>query len=182
MSEESRNMHEEPFPNFVLQGAFALVVCSLLLAGVARWTDVGTTRVPESQVIAVQALSFADRSDGAVVVRAAEGAETFSSASDSESDSESALVSQSGSSPIAVLEPGTNGFIRSVMRGLARERRANGVGPEAPFVLTRWADGRLSLDDAATGRRIELNAFGPTNADAFAVLMSPGPASAAPRS
>ncbi len=33
-----------------------------------------------------------------------------------------------------------------------------------PFTLTRWRDGTLSLADEATGRRIDLDAFGPTQA------------------
>jgi putative photosynthetic complex assembly protein len=67
---------------------------------------------------------------------------------------------------------GTNGFVRGVLRGLARERRLNDVGAQPPFQLTRWSDGRLSLDDPATGRRIDLVAFGPTNAGAFAQLLT----------
>ena len=45
------------------------------------------------------------------------------------------------------------------------------AAPVRPFRLTRWSDGRLSLDDPATGRRIELDAFGPTNTAVFAHLM-----------
>ena len=53
----------------------------------------------------------------------------------------------------ASVEPGTNGFIRGTLRGLARERKRQGIGIEPPFMLTRWADGRLSLEDPTTGRR-----------------------------
>ena len=71
-------------------------------------------------------LHFADRNDGAVEV----------------TDADRHIV--------AVLPPGTNGFARGVMRGLARARKLEDVGQEPPFVLTRWADGRLSLDDPST--------------------------------
>ncbi len=37
------------------------------------------------------------------------------------------------------------------------------MGAETPFRLTRWSDGRLSLDDPATDRHVDLEAFGPTN-------------------
>ena len=57
------------------------------------------------------------------------------------------------------------------MRGLARERRMHGIGSEAPFTLTQWRDGELTLTDSATGRSIELNAFGTTNRAAFAALL-----------
>jgi hypothetical protein len=38
-------------------------------------------------------------------------------------------------------------------------------------VVAQWASGRLELQDAATGRMIDLDAFGVTNKDAFARLL-----------
>ena len=64
-------------------------------------------------------------------------------------------------------------IIRATMRGLARERIRSGIGSETPFKLTRWSDGTLSLLDETSGRRIDLDAFGPTNAGAFAQFFSP---------
>ena len=64
-----------------------------------------------------------------------------------------------------------SGFIRGVMRGLARERRMHGHGAQAPFRLTRYVDDQLSLVDMATGRIIELNGFGHTNVAAFNRLL-----------
>jgi len=92
-------------------------------------------------------LRFADV-DGAVVVTNAQNGATVAS------------FGQEGS-----------GFIRGVMRGLARERRMHGHGPQAPFRLTRYVDGQLSLTDMATGRVIELNGFGHTNVAAFNGLL-----------
>jgi putative photosynthetic complex assembly protein len=57
------------------------------------------------------------------------------------------------------------------LRGLARDRRADHVGIAPPFRLTHWANGRLSLDDPSTGRHIDLEVFGPTNAGAFADIL-----------
>ena len=74
----------------------------------------------------------------------------------------------------SVIVPGQKtGFIRGVMRGLARERRMHGIGGGPPFTLTEWQDGELSLTDTATGRSIELNSFGGTNRAAFAALLGP---------
>ena len=70
------------------------------------------------------------------------------------------------------VQPGTNGFIRATIRGLTRERRREGVGQIPPFALTRWSDGTLSLEDSSIRRRIDLDAFGPTNAQAFAQLFA----------
>ncbi len=41
-----------------------------------------------------------------------------------------------------------------------------------PFRLIAWSDGRLTLDDLATKRHIELEAFGPTNERVFAEFLS----------
>lgn len=139
-----------PFPRAVLIGAFALIVFTILGAGIARWTGIGSAGDMRAySVVDRQAIHFEDRSDGAVVVH-----------------------STAAGGVVGVLDPGTNGFIRSVVRGLVRERRARGIGSEPPFYLTRWQDGRFSLEDPSTGRSVELGAFGPTNADAFAGLLA----------
>jgi putative photosynthetic complex assembly protein len=75
---------------------------------------------------------------------------------------------------VLVVAPGEDGFIRGTLRGLARDRRMRDLGPEAPFRLVAWSDGRLTLDDPATGRRLDLLAFGQTQAEAFARLLPSG--------
>ena len=80
---------------------------------------------------------------------------------------------------IDTIQPKTNGFLRVLLAGMVRERRLDGIGsPSIPFHLTRWSDGRLTLDDNATHKLIELNAFGETNEGAFGRLLdlSPQPA------
>ncbi len=73
---------------------------------------------------------------------------------------------------IDVVPPASNGFLRVMLAGLVRERRREGVGaPSLPFHLTRWSDGRLTIDDTATHKLIELNAFGPAGIAAFARLL-----------
>ena len=65
------------------------------------------------------------------------------------------------------------------MRSLVRERKRQGLGPETPFQLLARADGRLTLLDPSTGRRIDLESFGPTNSAVFQRLLpgaSPAPA------
>jgi putative photosynthetic complex assembly protein len=71
---------------------------------------------------------------------------------------------------------GEAGFIRGILRGMARERRRLGKGVAEPFQLSLDA-GLLVLTDLATGQRVELTAFGHTNAGAFArMLVEPQPA------
>lgn len=101
-----------------------------------------------AELVESRNLRFFDREDGAVVI-----------------------VDDRLGTKIAVLEPGTHGFVRGVMRGMARERRSKLVGTEPPYRLARWSDGRLTLDDPHTGRWVELVAFGPDNFRAFAMLL-----------
>ncbi len=65
---------------------------------------------------------------------------------------------------------GEAGFIRGIMRGMARERRRLGKGAGEAFELSLDA-GLLTLTDLATGQRVELTAFGHTNAGAFARML-----------
>ena len=116
----------------------------------ARVTDVGTSRMALSSPVQTLLLRFDDLADGGVAVRnAVDGSQIYK------------------------VEPAADGFIRATRRGLARERIRSGIGSETPFKLTRWSDGTLSLLDETSGRRIDLDAFGPTNAQAFAQFFSP---------
>ena len=105
---------------------------------------------PASQPVHTADLVMQDHDDGSIsVLRAADG------------------------TVVEVVPPATNGFLRVLLAGLVRERRREGMGaPTVPFHLTQWSDGRLTVDDAATHRLIELEAFGPSNAGAFAQLLA----------
>ena len=69
-------------------------------------------------------------------------------------------------------EPGSNGFIRVVLRGLARERKLGDIGAQPPFRLTRFSNGQITLTDTSSGKQIDLDAFGSSNTQAFARLMN----------
>jgi putative photosynthetic complex assembly protein len=125
-----------------------MVLGSLLLVGAARVIDYHPPTPPATAVVERYEINFVDRSNGAIEV-----------------------YSPGRAAPIDTLLPGSEGFIRGVLRGLARERRAEGVGTQPWFRLTRWADGRLSLDDPSTGRHVDLEVFGPQNSAAFARLL-----------
>ncbi|MEJ2603438.1 MAG: photosynthetic complex assembly protein PuhC [Gammaproteobacteria bacterium] len=145
--------HGDRVPRPALIGAGALVVVAILAAAGARLTGLGTVEVPPSEVVESRALTFADADDGSVVVR------------------------EAGSGTVLhVVAPGTNGFLRGVLRGLARERKLRGVGREPAFRLTRWADGRLTLEDPETERRLYLGPFGSSNVQVFVELLRVGDA------
>jgi putative photosynthetic complex assembly protein len=149
----SASVGNRPFPRGALLGAAALVGFALLSATTARLTGVGTTQMPAAAAAESRELRFEDRADGSVAVYEAP---------------EDRLVD--------ILDPGTNGFVRGALRGLARERKRNEIGRQPPFRLVLWVDGRLSLEDPSTGRQIDLEAFGPTNREAFARLLTVGDA------
>lgn len=139
--------HGLVIPRSVLAGMWGLVLFAI--AAVALWRLSGLDqRASYHGAVATRDIAVTDGADGSVI-----------------------LVDAATGASIDTLEPGTSGFIRATLRGLARERRLGGAGPEAPFRLTHWRDGHLTLDDLATGRRIDLGAFGITNAQAFARLM-----------
>lgn len=98
--------------------------------------------------LAERLLHFDDGADGSVVVRGAD------------------------EGTIARFPVAEGGFLRGTLRALARERRQEGEGSEAPFRVAQWPDGQLTLEDMATGRRIDVTAFGATQAALFRRLLT----------
>jgi putative photosynthetic complex assembly protein len=140
----------ETLPRGMLLALGALVLMTVVLAAAARWTGLGTAQRADAQTVASLELRFEDLADGGIGVLDARAGRT-----------------------IATVAPGTNGFLRSAVRGLVRERKRQGVGAQTPFLLLARADGRLTLEDPTTGRRIDLESFGATNAAVFARLLQP---------
>ncbi|WP_404372862.1 photosynthetic complex assembly protein PuhC [Sphingomonas sp. MMS24-J45] len=144
-------------PRGALIMAAALVATAVAATSIARIAQIPPAASPalvraadHAQVVKTRTLRFSDRPDGSVEIQDVGTGQT-------------ALLLERGSN---------SGFIRGVMRGLARERRMHGVGAEAPFALTLWSDRQLSLTDTVTGRSIELNAFGSTNRATFVDLLT----------
>lgn len=152
--------HENTVPRPALIMAAALVVLSLLLTAAVTLGFLDREAVPqaaraEAAIAPVQmrALRFADAANGNVEVIDANSAELI------------LLVEQDTQS---------GGFIRGVMRGMARDRRMVGIGADPHFELTLWQDGSLSLRDTATGRQVELGGFGADNRAVFMGLLDGG--------
>ena len=149
MSDVSLTRPSRGMPRGVLVCATALIAFAIAGASVGRISGLGTLHAPAANAVDSLALRFEDRPDGSVLVRnAKDGAIIYT------------------------IAPGTNGFMRATLRGLAQERKRSDIGDSAPFRLVHWDDGRMTLEDATTGRRVALEAFGPTNAQAFAQLFS----------
>jgi putative photosynthetic complex assembly protein len=128
-----------------------LVVTSVLAVASARLTGHDPRVVADAPARHERLLRFEDRDDGTVAVRDPAHADTL----------------------VAVVPAQQQHFLRSTVRGLMRERKRHGIGPEPAFSLVARADGRLTLQDPTTGRRIDLESFGPTNAALFAALLPP---------
>jgi putative photosynthetic complex assembly protein len=144
-------MHASGTPSFPVAPLTAvglMLLAALLAVSLVRFTGVGLHRVPDAPTVRSAELRFQDQADGGVVVLHGEAR-----------------------TPIARIEPGSHGFLRSTLRGLARERKRQGLGPELPYQLLARADGRLTLLDPATARRIDLESFGAPNAAVFADLL-----------
>ena len=143
-----------PAPDTMPRGPLLLIGALLLaaLAGVAGVRLSGTEiREPDAAAVAQRSLRFEDRRDGSVAV----------------------LDARSGQQIESI--QGEAGFLRGALRAMARERRKQGLGAEPAFELIARADGRLTLSDPATGERVELESFGPTNAGVFARLLDAQP-------
>jgi putative photosynthetic complex assembly protein len=138
-----------PFPRAALVGTAMLIVFTIAIAMMGRQGGVGFTSRPVLEPVETRQLFFSDRRDGAVEIHEAGRAE-----------------------PLLVLDPGTNGFVRGAMRGLARERRIRGIGAEVPFSLVYWENGSLTLEDTETGHTVDLSAFGATNYELFPRLLT----------
>lgn len=148
--------HSNMLPKGALMLACGLVVASLAATSAARIAQLPPSAVPatvradeNAKVIVTRSLRFIDRADGAVVI-------------------EDVNAKQVAGTVTPFTE---SGFVRSVMRGMARDRRLRGLGADAPFELTLWNNGQLSLIDSASGRSLELGAFGPSNREAFMALL-----------
>lgn len=135
----------DTFPKGALIGAGLMIALSITAAATARWTGIGAFHGERVMAVETVELTFADRTDGGIVAAGPFGETVF--------------------------QTGNDGFVRGVLRGLARERKLRGIGAEAPFRLVRRVDGRLVLEDPATGHALDLGAYGSANADTFGRLL-----------
>jgi putative photosynthetic complex assembly protein len=146
--------HEASIPRPVLMSVGALLAATFLIVAVARLAGY-SPHVPDAPSQAERTLAFTDLPDGGISV-----------------------VDVAGGTRLETVY-GEQGFLRGTLRSVARERKRRGVGPEAPLQLVGHTDGRLTLVDPATGVRIDLESFGPTNAAVYARWLAPLPISQA---
>lgn len=148
--------HRHDVPKAPLYAAAALVVATVLMVFGVRITGVGELRTPQAPVVVERQLLFSDQPDGGIAVHDALDGRL-----------------------VASIAPGEHGFLRGALRGLARDRKRERIGADIPFRLSSRADGRLLLQDPATGRLVDLGAFGAQNVIVFSRMLE-GVAPAAP--
>ncbi|MBU3582958.1 photosynthetic complex assembly protein PuhC [Polynucleobacter sp. 15G-AUS-farblos] len=135
-----------------MQNYIALFIASLLAVVVLLVATYDRSEKLEqqtdTQVIAKRILHFRDLPNGSVGVISAESGQM-----------------------IAEVE-GQAGFIRGILRALARDRRIRQISSDDAFELVSRPDGRLTLTDLATKNRIDLESFGKDNAAEFAAFLN----------
>lgn len=138
----------------VLIAAGSLILLTMAAVAIFRLADLEpVAQVPApDQTIQSRVLRFEDSREGTVIIYE--------------------LIDGAPDRVVHVVEPGEGGFIRGVLRSLARSRRASGIGREHPFHLMLQANGNLLLEDPLTDQRIYLQAFGPTNIESFKALLT----------
>ena len=124
------------------------VIASILLFVFFNSRDLSRLREPDALPAQVLQLRFEDRPDGSI-----------------------AVINYKTGKQIDSVQ-GEAGFVRGTLRGLAQERKRRGLDSGPPFELIYRADGRLTLSDTATGRMVDLESFGPTNAGTFFKLFN----------
>ena len=135
-----------------MQNYIALFIASMLAVVVlliASYVQSGKIEPQvDAGVVAKKTLHFRDLPNGAVGVVSAESGQM-----------------------IAQVE-GQAGFVRGILRALARDRRIRQISSDDAFELVSRSDGRLTLTDLATKNRIDLESFGKDNAAEFAAFLN----------
>jgi putative photosynthetic complex assembly protein len=144
-------LDHEPFPRGALIAALGLVGFSLLATTAVRLVRINAP-APVAATQPAPALTvdlrFSDEADGSIRVQNAKTDQI-----------------------VATIQPGVGGFVRGVMRGLARDRISRHIGETPPFRLSQARSGHMTLEDTATGRVIDLESFGSGNRDSFVQLL-----------
>jgi putative photosynthetic complex assembly protein len=147
----------DTFPRWVLLAAGGIIAFTLVSVAMVRLTGNGPDQLRKAGIglehsngTIDRPLRFEDRPDGSIAVTDARTGQLVTHIS------------------------GEQGFVRGALRALVRERKARGIGAEAPFELVSRPDGGLTLSDPVTLQRVELRSFGPSNAGAFAPLLTAG--------
>ncbi len=138
------------FPKGVLIAVAALIGFTIIMISVARLTGFMMPQEPVTAELYARDISFVEQDDGSMFV-----------------------IDVDTDELIQTLPPGSEGFIRGVLRSIARQRNGYEAPLSEPLHLARRENGSLTLEDPVTGILLDLRAFGETNEAAFASLIPP---------
>jgi len=145
-------LHDRPFPRGLLIAVASMIGFTILVVGAARLTGFDPSQAPVTPEVAARDLRFVELEPGDIEVY----------------DATTGIL-------LETLPQGEDGFIRGLLRTLARERRMHGVDPDGPYRLSFRENGHFTLEDQTTDFFIELRAFGATNEASVARFLSPSP-------
>lgn len=139
---------DELVPRILVRVMFGLVVCVLVIVGIASFTDRPLESSPAvAPLITERAILLSGDASGAARVLDANG------------------------TLIADFPADKGGFVAGVERVIARERAKIGADMATPVLLQLRQGNRLSLFDPVTGWSAELMGFGASNSRVFARLL-----------
>jgi putative photosynthetic complex assembly protein len=131
---------------------FLIAALAIVLTVLARLTGIGTELVDRGVPVEARAITLIQHPDGHLVM----------------ADATTGVV-YSDSTPVQ------GGFLRGVVRAFSLKRNAQGVPQSAPYAVTQWDSGRITLNDLSTGHQVPLDSYGPSVSRIFTPLFA-GPA------
>jgi putative photosynthetic complex assembly protein len=127
----------------------ATVACvALVLAVIGKFTGIGADRVVNGAVVETHRVTMMIGADDSVTLKSVETGAV-----------------------IVGFDKGHGGFLRGAIRAFGLKRNQMKIAPDAPFVVTRWESGRITLNDPATGHQVPVDSFGPMVTKMFAPLV-----------
>jgi putative photosynthetic complex assembly protein len=126
----------------------SIAMLALVFAIVGKFTGIGADRVVNGAVVATYPVTMMLDADDAVALKSAETGAV-----------------------IVGFDKGHGGFLRGAIRAFGLKRHQMNIAPAAPYVVTKWESGRVTLNDPSTGHQVPVDAFGPMVTKMFAPLV-----------
>ena len=137
------------FPRTPLYGAALLIAATIFVVAMGRISPApALSYLVRTQVAESRTLRFEDAKDGSVRV-----------------------FDASTNDIVSIAAPGTNGFLRGLLRGMMRARKQNGASLTAPMRLEILTNGMVLLIDEENKVTLDLDAYGHTNAEVFKTFL-----------
>lgn len=142
--------HYIPKPLVLMAASLALI--TVIAVGVAQLAGLSTDQRPaDAEILLSQDISFIALPGSQISVTNSDTGEQ-----------------------LTLLRAGTDGLLRSAVRGLEGSRVSGGLDVAAPYQLQLFEGDGVYLSDALTGRSIRLESFGPIETGATADLLRLG--------